>query len=166
VDIGVLAQVDEQASPQVEKIMRESGAHDVQRLEETRRINSRAWAAFVAIVAALVIVAAGISLPFFYDVLRIPFPSQMVEQESIGYEQGPRLAAPAEAVPVQGPFSSPVQPASSSFPATADSLQRGKVLYNLHCFVCHGITGVGDGRLSGFFVPKPVDLTSAQSAIR
>jgi mono/diheme cytochrome c family protein len=28
--------------------------------------------------------------------------------------------------------------------------------------MCHGETGVGNGKLSGFFNPKPFDLTSPQ----
>ena len=44
-------------------------------------------------------------------------------------------------------------------PASADSLARGKYLYELNCLVCHGATGVGDGPVGLKFVTKaPVDL--------
>jgi len=158
-DIAVQAQVDEQLTLQVERVLRENGAHDVQRLGNDRRANSRAWASFVAIVVALVVVATLVSLLLAYEVLSIPFPNQMVDQDSIAYEQGPRLAAPAEAVPIQGPVLIAGQPATEPVPATADSLQRGKVLFAINCVVCHGQSGQGNGTLSGFFTPKPFDLT-------
>jgi mono/diheme cytochrome c family protein len=97
----------------------------------------------------------------FYDVIKIPFPSQMIEQESIAYEQGPRLAAPAASVPIQGLVLVAGQPASQPVPSGPDSIQRGKVLFNINCYMCHGETGQGNGKLSGYFNPKPFDLTSA-----
>jgi mono/diheme cytochrome c family protein len=94
-----------------------------------------------------------------YDILKISFPSNMVNQDSTAYEQGPRLAAPAEAVPIQGPVLIAGQPATRPIPATANSLQRGQVLFNINCAVCHGPEGQGNGPLSGFFSPQPADLT-------
>jgi mono/diheme cytochrome c family protein len=156
--IGVLAQVSGSLVSQAENAFRESGAHDVQRLER-ERINTGAWLRLVATAGLVVAVLASVSLLFFYDILRIPFPSQMVHQDSIGYEQGPRLAVPAEAIPVQGPVLIAGQPASEPVPATADSLQRGQVLFDINCALCHGKDGAGTGPLSGFFSPKPADLT-------
>jgi mono/diheme cytochrome c family protein len=52
------------------------------------------------------------------------------------------------------------QPATEPVAPTADSLQRGKVLFGINCVVCHGPEGRGDGTLGGFFAPKPFDLTS------
>jgi mono/diheme cytochrome c family protein len=157
-DIGLLVRVDEQLVPQAERVFHEEGAHDVQRLER-EWINTGAWFRLVATAGLVVAVLAGVSLLFFYDILRIPFPSQMVHQDSIGYEQRPRLAVPAEAIPVQGPVLIAGQPASEPIPATADSLQRGRVLFDINCAVCHGKDGAGTGTLSGFFSPKPADLT-------
>jgi mono/diheme cytochrome c family protein len=110
-------------------------------------------------IVGVLVAAAGIALLFSYDVLRISFPSQMVNQDSVGYVQGPRLAVPAEAIPVQGPVLLADQPAVEHVPATANSLQRGGVLYGINCAVCHGGAGTGDGTLSGFFSPPPADLT-------
>jgi high-affinity iron transporter len=33
------------------------------------------------------------------------------------------------------------------------------VLFNTNCALCHGPEGTGNGPLSGFFSPKPADLT-------
>ncbi|MFN2169788.1 MAG: c-type cytochrome, partial [Anaerolineae bacterium] len=36
---------------------------------------------------------------------------------------------------------------------------RGEVLFGIDCVICHGASGTGNGSLSGFFSPKPADLT-------
>jgi mono/diheme cytochrome c family protein len=159
-DIGVLARMDAHLVARAEDILRASGAHDVRRLEVTRRVNSAAWARFAAAVVILLGFGAATSLLFFYDVIHVPFASQMVDQDSIGYEQGPRLAAPAEAVPVHGPALIAGRPASEPIAATGDSLQRGQVLFGINCALCHGESGIGDGPLNKYFSPQPFDLTS------
>jgi len=158
--IGVAAQVEDGFTAQAENIFRACGAYDVQCLEKDHRVRSRDWALFAAMVVVLVVAATTISLLFFYDVIHIPFPTQMVEQNSTGYDQGPRLAAPAESVPVQGPALIAGQPASEPVPATVDSLQRGQILFSIHCALCHGTEGKGDGPLSKYFSPRPFDLTN------
>jgi mono/diheme cytochrome c family protein len=46
--------------------------------------------------------------------------------------------------------------------ANAESIARGKVFYDINCFVCHGSGGVGDGPVGLKFVEKaPVDLNDA-----
>jgi mono/diheme cytochrome c family protein len=40
-------------------------------------------------------------------------------------------------------------------------LQRGGELFSIHCALCHGASGVGDGPLAKYFSPSPSDLTSA-----
>jgi mono/diheme cytochrome c family protein len=157
--IGVVVQIEDGLTAQAEDIFRARGAYGVQRLENGHRVRSRDWALFAAVVVVLIVAATAVSLLFFYDVIRIPFPTQMVEQDSTGYGQGPRLAAPAEAVPVQGPVLIAGQPASEPIPATAASLQRGQVLFGIHCALCHGQAGAGDGPIAKYFVPRPADLT-------
>jgi mono/diheme cytochrome c family protein len=161
-DIGVLVHVDEEVSLQAEQVLHQSGAHDVQRIEGGEWINTGAWVRFATAAGFVLVILTGVSLLFFYDVLKIPFPSQMIHQDSIGYVQGPRLAAPAEAVPVQGPALIAGWPASEPVPATDDSLQRGQVLFSVNCALCHGKSGVGDGPLSKYFSPQPADLTSEE----
>jgi len=157
--IGVVAHIEDGLIAQAEDIFRESGAYEVECLENGYRVRRRDWMLFAATVVVLVVALVGVSLLFFYDIIRIPFPSQMVEQDSTGYVQGPRLAAPAEAVSVAGPALIAGQPASEPVPASAASLQRGQVLYGTHCALCHGETGAGDGPLAKYFVPRPADLT-------
>ncbi|MEK7773871.1 MAG: cytochrome c [Deltaproteobacteria bacterium] len=74
-------------------------------------------------------------------------------------------AMPAGAVPTTGgPFFkvktkdeavnllNPVSPADAS-------LERGEVLYNTYCVICHGTTGHGDGTVGKKYM-TPTDLTS------
>jgi mono/diheme cytochrome c family protein len=112
----------------------------------------------MAAIAAL-LAAGAILLLFTYEVIKIPFPTQMDDQDSVAYGQGPRLAAPAEAVPVQGPVLIADQPASEPLAADAASLQRGQVLFDVDCALCHGQDGTGMGPISQYFAPRPADLT-------
>jgi mono/diheme cytochrome c family protein len=157
--IGVVVQVDDGLSAQAEDVFRARGATDIRHLENGHRVRSGDWARFTALVVIVVLAATAISLLFFYEVIQIPFPTQMAEQDSTGYVQGPRLAAPAEAIPVQGPVLVAGQPASEPVPSTAASLQRGQVLFDIHCALCHGEAGTGDGPLAKYFMPHPADLT-------
>jgi mono/diheme cytochrome c family protein len=77
----------------------------------------------------------------------------------VAYIEGPRLAAPAASVPLQGPVLIAGQPGSNPIPVTDDSLQRGQVLYDLYCALCHGKEGDGSGPVGTFFSPAPADLT-------
>lgn len=158
--IGVLARVDEGLAEQAENILTANGAHHLQRLAARQPVRRRIWARW-AFVVVFLFVPTAIVLAFAYAVIAVPFPDQMVEQPSIAYEQGPRLAAPAAAIPVQGPVLIAGQPATEPIPANANSLQRGQVLFGIHCAVCHRPGGAGNGPLSGFFSPKPADLTSS-----
>jgi mono/diheme cytochrome c family protein len=46
--------------------------------------------------------------------------------------------------------------------ATAESIARGRVFYEINCLVCHGAQGLGDGPVGQKFVEKaPVDLNDA-----
>jgi mono/diheme cytochrome c family protein len=157
--IGVLAVVDDSQAAQVETALRDTGALHLQNEEAARPARRRPFAR-LAFVGAFVTVPTIIGLLFAYAVLVIPLPNQMVDQLSTGHEQGPRLAAPAAAVPVQGPVLVGGQPASEPVPATANSLQRGGILFNVNCVMCHGQSGMGDGTLSGYYNPPPANLTS------
>lgn len=156
--LGVLAEVDEGLADQVEGILTANGAHHMHRAAAGALADPR-HRAFWAAVAAALIGAAAVLLLLSFEVIKISFPTQMAHQDSIGYGQGPRLAAPAGAVPVQGPDVVDDQPASEPLPATAGSLQRGQVFFGIDCALCHGQDGAGIGPLSNDFVPKPADLT-------
>ncbi len=114
------------------------------------------------LIIGLVLLPFVIGILFTYELIKIPFQTDMAEQISIGYQEGPRLLPPDGAVPVQGlsviPEEFPVNPVL----ADDVSLQRGQILYSIHCQVCHGSQGHGDGPLALFFDRTPQNLTGSQ----
>ena len=160
--IGVVVEVDDSRVDRAVDVLKTNDATEVMREPWREQFDSRAWKRWLTVVG-LGLAAVLVIFPLFvYDVIRIPFGTQMDDQVSVPYQGGPRLAAPAAAVPVQGPVLIADQPATQPVAADAGSLQRGQVLFNLHCALCHSEAGTGDGRLSGYFNPKPANLTSAQ----
>jgi mono/diheme cytochrome c family protein len=157
--IGIVVRPDQAQTLAVEGVLRDAGAGDLRLLSGSEGSDSRAWVRFAVGAVGILVVGVGLALLLSYDVISIPFPSQMVDQDSVGYVQGPRLAVPAGAIPVQGPVLLADRPALDPVPATASSVQRGGVLYDIDCAVCHGFDGAGEGTLSGFFRPPPADLT-------
>ncbi len=158
--IGVQVTLDAKIGDQVEQAFKDAGTVDVKRQELAPAVDVK-FRRFWGSVLGLLTIGAVVSLLFFYDVLKIDFPTNMNEQFSYGYEQGPRLAAPDSSVPVQGPALIAGSPASLPVPSSPNSVQRGKILFGINCAACHGITGVGNGAVGAFFTPKPFDLTGS-----
>ncbi len=158
--VGVVAQVDDKLLNDVEEAFKQTGAAKTTQVElDTGR--DRRFFTFWGVVIAVVLIGGIIQTLIWYDVIKIYFPTQMVEQESVAYEQGPRLAVMAQSVPIQGPVLINGEPATDPIPSSPASVQRGAVLFGINCQLCHGATGVGNGPLSAFFNPKPFDLTSS-----
>jgi mono/diheme cytochrome c family protein len=157
--IGVLVQVGADLVDQAQQVLVSNGAHHLKRteaVEPIRRINIKRW----SLVIILLFIPTLIGLLLVYGTITLPIPSQMINQASIGYSQGPRMSIPAGSVPFEGPALISGQPASEPLPATQDSIQRGKVLFNIYCAICHGEDGTGDGKVGVFFTPHPANLTS------
>lgn len=114
------------------------------------------------VIIALVLIPFFIGLLFTYEVIKIPFLTDMAEQPSIGYQEGPRRLPPEGAVPVQGisviPEEFPIKPIA----VDEVSLQRGEILYSIHCQICHGELGLGNGPLAEYFERTPQNLTTDQ----
>ena len=158
--IGVEATVAENLAGEVEDLFKEAGSATVKR-QNPAPVIDRNFRRFWGGLLALVTIGGVVTLLFFYDVLKINFPTNMNEQFSYGFEQGPRLAAPDSSVPVQGPDLIAGEPASLPVPSSPASQQRGKILFGINCQQCHGATGVGNGAVGAFFTPKPFDLTGS-----
>jgi mono/diheme cytochrome c family protein len=156
--IGILAQMDEALVDKAQAILEENGAHHIKREEIRLERPARPWLRWAFIVTFL-FVPTVIGLLFTYAVIAVPLPDQMVDQQSVAYEQGPRLAAPGQSVPIQGQALMAGQPATLPLPATDASLQNGQTLFSIVCVVCHGADGKGNGNLASFFTPHPSDLT-------
>lgn len=68
----------------------------------------------------------------------------------IGYTIAPNIPTPP--VPFTARF------AQNPMPDNAETLAKGKGLYQANCVVCHGVVGKGDGPAAFTLVPRPVNL--------
>jgi S-disulfanyl-L-cysteine oxidoreductase SoxD len=114
------------------------------------------------LMIGLVLAPFIIGLLFTYELLKIPFPTDMDRQPSVGYQEGPRLLPPVGSVPVQGISVIPEEFPINPVPADEVSLQRGEILYGIHCLLCHGALGRGDGPLAVYFDRTPQNLVGPQ----
>jgi mono/diheme cytochrome c family protein len=158
--IGVLVWLDETLADRAEAILTAHGGHHMQRIPYAPTTN-RNLLRFWGVVLGGITVLGVFILLLAYDVIPFHFPTNMAEQDTIAYLQGPRKAAPALAVPVQGPELIDGQPATTPVASSTASIQRGQQLFSITCQVCHGKTGNGLSPLSAFFKPPPADLTGA-----
>jgi len=159
--IGLLVEMDEKLADEIKKIFNDNQAHEIQQQGASQAADPGAKRFWWSVVAVLV-AAGGVTGLFVYDIIHIPFPSQMVDQVSIGEQQGPRLAAPVAAIPVQGRVLVNGLPQTNPVAATSDSLQRGKIFFSINCEMCHGSAGAGDGKLVKSLDNKPADLSSSK----
>ena len=111
------------------------------------------------LIIGLVLTPFLVGLLFTYQILRIPFPTDMADQPSIDYQEGPRLLPASGAVPIQGLRVDPDGLAANPVTSDSTSLLRGKILYSIHCQLCHGDQGHGDGPLAHYFNRPPQNLT-------
>lgn len=116
------------------------------------------------IILALLLVLIMVSLLFTFELIRIPFPTDLSSSPAIGYQEGPRILPPEGAVPLQGEAVIPEEFPVNPVPADGASIQRGQVLYSWHCELCHGIAGRGDGPLADHFARTPEDLVGEKTA--
>jgi mono/diheme cytochrome c family protein len=112
----------------------------------------------------ILVVAGGLLLMLTYEVIYVDVVSFMEDQPSVGYQEPPRRYAPEGAVPIERPAYLD-EPATMVNPIPADevSLQRGALLFSVHCAPCHGPRGRGDGPIVKFWKPdarRPADLSA------
>ena len=113
------------------------------------------------VVFGALAVISGVLMIFVYDVIKIDWVVFMEIQPSYGPMDNP-LPVPARSIPVEGPayvpgMGAPVNPV----PADDTSIARGGELFSIHCQMCHGVAGQGNGPIAPFLVnKKPADLTS------
>jgi mono/diheme cytochrome c family protein len=102
-------------------------------------------------------------LAITYEIVAIDWASFMEDQPIVDYGDGPRRLAPEGAIPVSRPtYLDEPSALQNPVPADAVSLQRGAILFDLHCSVCHGTAGKGDGPVVEFWrvdARRPADLS-------
>lgn len=113
------------------------------------------------IFIGLILLPFIIGLLITYQIVTVVFPTDMQFQPSVDYQEGPRLQPPPGAVSITGQTLAIDTVPSNPVPTDEISLQRGEILYSLHCELCHGNDGKGDGPLEGFYEDRsPSDLTA------
>ncbi len=105
-----------------------------------------------------------LGLLFTYDVIKINWVSMMEVQPSFRAQEDP-LPLPARSIPVDGAVYIPGLGAPVN-PVDADdvSLHRGEELYAVHCALCHGASGEGNGPFAAFLENKPANLLEGNAA--
>ena len=120
----------------------------------------RLFKQLAAVFAALGVLVAALML-FSYDVIKIDWISFMEIQPSYDTQEQPRKV-PAQSIPVEGAAFIPGAGAPlNPVPADEISIARGAQLFSIHCQMCHGEAGEGNGTIAAFLVKKkPADLGS------
>ena len=127
----------------------------------------RLFKQLVVVFAALGVLVGALMI-FSYDVIKIDWVVFMEIQPSYGTQDvdmdtgaGPR-PVPAQSIPVEGAAYIPGEGAPvNPVPADDASIARGAQLFAIHCQMCHGAEGQGNGTISAFLVKKkPASLTS------
>jgi len=118
-----------------------------------------AFKRFLILAAAAALILGVIPL-FTYDLIKIDWISFMEIQQSYRPMEEP-LPVPEQSIPIEGAAYIPGMGAPAN-PVEADeiSLERGRLLFEVNCVLCHGAGGKGDGMISAFLQNKPADLTS------
>jgi len=111
------------------------------------------------VVFGVLLLLAGTLMLFTYDVIKIEWVSFMGLQPSYGSMEQP-LPIPARSIPIEGPVFIPgMGVPKNPVPADQVSLARGAQLFSIHCSMCHGAAGLGNGQLAAFLANKPANLS-------
>lgn len=121
------------------------------------------WRNLASVMILLALPGAAVTLPWDKDMRNQP---SIKPQESV-------VRLSARSVPVGGKHGYP-RPADviqlvrerlaagrtlvNPIPKSPESLARGRELYEVHCIVCHGAQGRGNGPVGQKFVPQPMEL--------
>jgi mono/diheme cytochrome c family protein len=98
-----------------------------------------------------------------------PWSMDMANQISIKPEHGPESIQPfpQRSVPMEGTKTTPyvhdhdaAMKLSNPIAATAESIGRGKKMFEIYCVPCHGVSGTGDGLVGAKLIVRPFDLTA------
>ena len=117
----------------------------------------------MTITLVIVAIPLVLGLLFTYQIIHIDWISFMEIQPSFRAMEDP-LPPPPNSVPVEGAAYVPgAGSAANPIPADGASLARGGSMYQIHCALCHGDQGKGDGSIATELVRKPADLTGVNA---
>ena len=113
---------------------------------------------FLAVIAVVVLIFSVLML-FSYDLVKIDWISFMEIQDSFKPMEQP-LPVAARSIPVEGAAYIAGQGVPENpVPTSANSVERGRVLYSVTCNQCHGLKADGNGIVGGALVFPPANLT-------
>jgi len=114
----------------------------------------------IALLLLALSIVSTVLVLFSYDVLKYDFIGFMEIQPSFKPMEKP-LPVPINSIPVEGAAYIPGLGAPDNpIEADEDSIERGRILYSIHCAQCHGATAEGNGPIAPFLVnKKPANLT-------
>jgi len=112
------------------------------------------------IVAVVTILLLGLSMVFSYDIIKFDYVTFLEVQPSFDNMEKP-LPVAARSVPIEGAAYIPGQGVPDNpIEADAFSVDRGNLLFSVHCAQCHGPEADGAGAIAGSLLFAPRDLTS------
>jgi len=91
-----------------------------------------------------------------------PWSQDMMNQPSIKPQEGRMLSFPKRSIPVMGlptkiTKREDAKEMSNPFPATPESIKKGRTLFRIYCSACHGLSGKADSPVSSKI--GAIDLT-------
>lgn len=115
------------------------------------------------VVCLLAIPGAGLTLPWDKDMRDQPSPKPQDSQVSVNRSSVPvagkdRYPPPADIIELVQARLEAGRTLVNPIAKSPESLARGRQMYELHCLVCHGEQGRGDGPVGRKFVPQPMEL--------
>jgi mono/diheme cytochrome c family protein len=120
------------------------------------------------ILLGVLLVAGLVLVLFTYEIIAIDWVSFMEDQPSVDYQDAPRRMPPEGAISFSRPTYLDDSPSLvNPVPPDQVSLQRGATLFSLHCAVCHGAEGQGDGSVVPFWrqdARRPANLSEERIA--
>lgn len=123
---------------------------------------SQTLARRIAITFVVIFLPFIIGLLITYEVISIEWVGFMENQDSIRPMEMP-FEVPEESIPIQGAaFVGGIGSPENPIEYEDESIERGRILYDINCRLCHGYEGKGDGTVAPYFktVP-PRDLTDS-----
>ncbi len=115
------------------------------------------------VICLLVISGAGLTLPWDKDMQDQPSLKPQDSQISVNRSSVPvggkdRYPPPEDIIELVQARLEAGRTLVNPEPKSPESIARGRQMYELHCLVCHGEQGRGDGPVGRKFVPQPMEL--------
>ncbi len=126
-------------------------------------MNLRRSSGLVWVACLLAIPGTGITLPWDKDMVDQPSrkpQDSVVETNPTSVPVGgkDRYPPPKDIIELVRARLDAGKTLVNPIPKSPESLARGREMYVLHCLVCHGKQGRGDGPVGQKFVPQPMEL--------